>query len=176
MDNMIKERIKEIQEAASNIFAATDSELVQSLANYIRNELTMLDTDITTNSAEAFKVVMDAVSRYSHEGRLLWDVMTGLRSHDHGSNTLKEYTAARLRYIVGLHADSELAYARSERLSIDEIRDRNNLLAANGQSILGTRIESHFGCHFIEAMRAAKELGFDVPEDELDFELGLGGE
>ena len=125
---------------------------------------------------EAFKAIMHAVSRYSYEGRLIWDVMTGLRSHDHGSSTLKEYTAARLRYIVGLHADNELAFARSERLSIDEIRERNNLLAADGRETLGQRIESHFGCHFIEAMRAAKELGFDVPEDELDFELGLGGE
>ena len=94
--------------------------------------------------------------------RHLWRVLGGLRGPDHIPDEdkygdSKRHTTGRLRAIVTPHCG---VVVRDSPLLKDEIQRRNKLLH---------ECDGHFRSHFLDAMLSAKELGYDVPEEELHF-------
>ncbi|MHA1881559.1 MAG: hypothetical protein ACTSUO_00745 [Candidatus Thorarchaeota archaeon] len=103
----------------------------------------------------------------------LWDVMTALRGpdedlkiqledgHFYTSDDVKHLTTARIRAILGMEDDGRLGLeVRPVPLTDDEIVLRNELLKKCSQ---------HFGAHFRNAMRTLYELGYPIPEKEMNF-------
>ena len=102
----------------------------------------------------------------------LWNILTALRGPDFGTNSenqrLKELTTARIRGILGIVEDR--FYVKSDSLTPDEIEERDDLLERSVRSPLfdGPYQNTHFFSHFVLAMLALKNLGYDVPDEEKD--------
>ena len=107
----------------------------------------------------------------------LWGVLSALRGPDAtivdeleesdsenfvNTYTLKELTTARIRAILGIDTEDTGigVIIRKEPLTDDEIVLRNRMLK---------KIDLHFTSHFTSAMAELKDLGYDVPEKELNF-------
>ena len=93
---------------------------------------------------------------------LVWNVLTALRGPDSDNDELKDLTTRRLRYMVFPHG--LVGLNREEPLSTKEVLHRNQLLEND---------KFHFKYHFQDALRAAKYLGYDVPDNELSFEIAV---
>jgi len=106
----------------------------------------------------------------SEESCNVWNILTALRSYDDiiiNKNTIitelfKNLTTSRLRAIIGFK--SQLFDCNPQPLTTEQIKKRNQLLYNL----------SHFRTHFIAGMESAKILGFQIPDEELDFSIGIG--
>jgi len=92
----------------------------------------------------------------------LWCILTALRGPDSDNEELKDLTTRRLRHIV--FPGGLITLSRVTPLSTKEVSLRNKLLITDSD---------HFYCHFKDALRTAETLGYNVPEDELNFEIGV---
>lgn len=107
----------------------------------------------------------------------IWRVMSAIRGPDFSStgmlllqydqmtnediNLLKWYTTARIRGIVFTNGHGDI---NRRPLSKDEIVLRQALLQKSC-----TWYGNHFYYHFIDAMKALKEMQYDVPDAEMYF-------
>ena len=103
----------------------------------------------------------------------LWKILTALRGPDFVVNKpgyvntterLKELTTCRLRSIIGITWGMNTGHIVPEPLNEEDIIKRNRLLKY---------APVHFVRHFENALLEAYELGYDVPEAELDFNKGV---
>jgi hypothetical protein len=102
-----------------------------------------------------------------------WDILAALRGPDTEFNAndiqqdeverLKTLSTCRLRYFLGLSATRTNIHC--ELLSNAEIVERNNLMRSVSTS--------HFRMHLKDAFRALSALGYDVPREELNFNLKI---
>ncbi|MHA1881564.1 MAG: hypothetical protein ACTSUO_00770 [Candidatus Thorarchaeota archaeon] len=116
------------------------------------------------------KRVYETYSKEAKQDEALWNVLTALRGPDEITidektfdislkNQLKEFTVARIRAIIGISPNAPF-WVRHSPLHDDEILMRNKLLR---------KCNEHFKDHFIAAMRTLKDLGYKIPEKELNF-------
>ena len=116
------------------------------------------------NISQVLSVLIEVADEKSvNDMSYVWDIVTALRGPDDENHypTLKRYTTARLRAIVGMTNEGG-AIVNHEPLTTKEVNLRNSWLYGNYSS-------EHFSYHFNNAMYAAKQLGFEVPSAEMCF-------
>lgn len=105
----------------------------------------------------------------SDEYDRVYEIITALRGPDHTiersflkQEKLKSLSTSRLRAIIGFDDSDAFMMVRMSPLTDDEVKERNKLLS---------KCDHHFRDHFIDAIISASLLGYDVPENELRFDI-----
>ena len=139
-----------------------------------------MDEKADREGGEKMATLYGLISKLYHRARksgefdpdgAIWIVITALRGPDEDigmdkalnielSTELKLYSTCRLRAIFGMDTEAPAAvnYRPLDEL---EIVRRNILLR---------KTSFHFRSHFIAAMRLLYQLGYPVPEKEMDFD------